>query len=1034
MQIVISMLWLIGWDTLFILMGLLVLLLVGFLKHAAFAVMKRNFIGYFSNPTGYVFLCLFVLLTSFAAFWPHEFFNSNLANLDQLSMYLPFIMLIFVPAITMSTWAEEKRQGTDELLLTLPADDFDIVIGKYLAAAAIFSVSLLFSQLANYWMLVYLTQGNLDSGLLLSTYFGYWMIGMAMLSIGMVASFLTNNLTVSFVLGIALNAPLVFAVFADTIIPNASFSRTLANCSLTAQSDDFAHGVISISSISYFFMVIAIGLYISMVLIGKRHWSGGRDGQFMLAHYLGRAVCLAVILLGMTSFFYSNDLIRVDVSEGQVSSLAPDTRKLISELEPEYPIVIDVFVSREVPEDYVQTKRDLISRLKALRKLSGADIRVNLNDGLEPFSEEAKLAETRFNITPMPIQARVRGKFEQSEVIMGAAFKCGLEKVVVPFFDYGIPVEYELVRSIATVAYGEKKRLGIVTTGARLMGGFDMSAGFRQIPKSAMVSELEKQYRVDEVNMSQPVAIDEFDVTTAGKGYEEGVFTFAKESGPGPDVLDVEIDEVSDQGAVLVATLAAADAGAKLSTASVYKLAEEGDGQLVLSARSKYDVLMVVQPSSLGPPELANLILSIKKGIPTAIFEDPRPLTMPVPATGEPNPRPGGMMAGMMGGGGQAPPKGNIRDLWRAIGVTAPGTTGTPGNPMAGPALFQSDIVWQRFNPYKKLDMSDDNVFIRREAPGAEEAINGDHPITKGIEEVFFPAPGAVEAADDRGDLEFTKLLSTGDLSGTMKFTDYQQFRQNPAMVALDRDKEKTIAAYISGKPPVDDLAVEEESDDTEIEVVYVADLDVMYDQWVLLRARPDSLQEINLQFENITFMLNVIDALSSDDDYIDIRTRKPRHATLTMIEAEVSRARDEESKREEELQEMLNKEVDKIKEENAAEDENYKKQLEEIEARQREEGTAYVGDRLRILQVQAQKKAENEAKLERKQTELNDKLQSDRKLIRRDADLKISNLQTSYKLWAVAIPPLLPMMVGLVVFVYRRLREREGVSTSRLR
>ena len=66
--------------------------------------------------------------------------------------------------------------------------------------------------------------------------------------------------------------------------------------------------------------------------------------------------------------------------------------------------------------------------------------------------------------------------------------------------------------------------------------------------------------------------------------------------------------------------------------------------------------------------------------------------------------------------------------------------------------------------------------------------------------------------------------------------------------------------------------------------------------------ATPDALQEISLQFENITFMLNVIDALSSDDDYIDIRTRKPRHATLTMIEAEVSRARDEESKIEEQL------------------------------------------------------------------------------------------------------------------------------------
>lgn len=59
------------------------------MKRAAWAVLKRNFIGYFSNPTGYVFLCLFVLLTSLAAFWPHEFFNANLANLGQLNKYLP---------------------------------------------------------------------------------------------------------------------------------------------------------------------------------------------------------------------------------------------------------------------------------------------------------------------------------------------------------------------------------------------------------------------------------------------------------------------------------------------------------------------------------------------------------------------------------------------------------------------------------------------------------------------------------------------------------------------------------------------------------------------------------------------------------------------------------------------------------------------------------------------------------------------------------------------------------------------------------
>lgn len=924
-------------------------------KKAAFAVLKRNFVGYFSNPTGYVFLCLFVLLTSFAAFWPHEFFTANLANLDQLNQVLPLIMLVFIPAITMSIWSEERRQGTDELLLTLPADDFDIVIGKYLAAAAIFTASLMFSQFSNYMVLASLSMGDLDTGLFFTTYLGYWLVGLAMLAIGMVASFLTSNMTVGFILGAAFNAPLAFASSAELIMPSAADARLVSFWSLASSFDDLGRGVVSISSIVYFALVVVVGLYLSMVLIGSRHWSG-RGGPWMFLHFVGRALALVFILVFGVLFFTDHDFLRYDATAGQVSSLSPKTREIINNLNPDHTIQIDAFISGDVPEAYVQPKFSLISLLKEFDAMSGGKIKVRLHNNLEPFSEEAALARDRFGIQPTMVRTRSRGAFKDEEVILGAAFSCGLEKVVVPFFDYGIPVEYELIRSIGTVAEGERKKVGIVRTDAQLNGGFSMAGGMpRQIPRQEIVAELEKQYDVEEVDPTSPIEED------------------------------------------------------------------------------KYDVMIVVQPSSLGPHELPNLVEAIKSGVPTAIFEDPAPIFLSTaPPTGEPKQAPGGMF-----GGGQPQPKGNIRELWTAIGIEPPGEPNFQG-------MFNPDVAWQRYNPYQKLQIQgipDSWVFASVESPGADNAINTEDAITAGLNEILFPVSGVIVPAAS-SELKVTPLVKTGDFAGRMRYEQYRDNQQDPARLQGaqgDPIGEQILAARIRGVGNDDAKASKEAGEGAEgaskpINVVYVADIDLMMSAFMRIRARPDDDEEMNWRFENVNFLLNIVDSLSGDDEYVEIRRRKPYHTTLKKVEERVRSQRDAEFRNRIEYEEKFNEEIKKIEEENRMLNKELNDELEALQKRQQEGGNVSSADLLAKIQARSIKEQELEQKLavkrEQMQRERDDRIEE----ARRQTDLRILEIQNFYKALAVALPPIPPLLVGLIVFVSRRLREREGIAKSRLR
>ncbi len=960
-------------DVIFVLV-LFLLMLPVIRRQAAFAVMKRNFAGYFSNPTGYVFLCIFVLLTSFAAFWPHEFFTTNLANFDQLNKLLPYIMLVFIPAITMSIWAEERRQGTDELLLSLPALDFDIVIGKYFAAVWVFTVSLLFSQLSNYAVLLAMTGGQLDTFLLFSTYLGYWFMGIAMIAIGMVASFLTNNLTVGFIFGAAFNAPLAFFSNADVIFSNAKWVQWLFDWSLLQRFEPFGRGLVSLPSALYFIGIAVIGIYLSLILIGRRHWLGGRDGTSLLWHYVLRAACLIVTVIACVLIVQHSpaNRVRMDISAEKVSTLSQATIDVLDRLALDDadgpPIKIEAFVSNNVPTEYVQTKYDLVNLLREFDVRGGNRVQVKLHQGIEPFSEEAILAEKRFGIRPVSVLSESRGAVRNEQVVMGVAFTSGLERVVIPFFPYGMAVEYELMRSINTVSKSNRKTLGVVQTDAFVTGAM-LSAGGQslQIPRLRIIEELQKQYDIENVSAATPIPL-----------------------------------WVGDD-----------------------------DGKPL---KRRYDALLVVQPSKMTPAELTNLIDAIQSGQPTAIFEDPLPNPSNFTVAGSDQGYIGGTFEKRLfnrNGSETA----DIQELWDALDLDVDRVRSSDqGTPVLIPYL-----VWQlRENPYPRDSQLNlpELVLIRDEDPETNPRF-GDHPSTRGITELYFQLTGYIEPIQN-SQLVFDPLVSTGELSkaGRILLSNFVGAPNEQARAAQrgSANRHFYLAAHIHGDPiddtpppSLDDLVKSK----NKTNVIYVADMDLLADYFVDIRNYPIQ-RGIEYRFQDMPFVLNLIDSLTGESTYFDIRNRKIRNVTLRVVEATTEDAMQEvyDLTQENEINFGIAREEiqNKIQQEIGPKLEQYN--LEE-EKRKRGE-TIDMDTHTALLGWLEQKQREQKQIYDRKVEELQNESREKLRRIQLDAELKIQETQRKFKLMAVLLPPIPPLLVGLIVFTRRRLREREGISKAR--
>lgn len=464
------------------------------------ALVRRDIKRYFSNPTGYVFITLFIFMSAAAAFWPDRFFLNNLATLDQLNAFFPFLLLFFVPAITMGVWADERQQGTDELLLTLPATDLEVVLGKYLSTLGIYAAALVLS-LSHLVVLFWL--GNPDIGLMLSNYIGYFLIGAAFVSVGGVASLLSPNATIAFILGAVFCSFFVFAASLANVF-GTSVAIAVLPLAVFEHFGEFARGIVSFSGVLYFISIVGTMLYLSVVVLGRRHWPREAGGYRMSVHQATRVVSVFVAVIAF-NVFAGRTAIRLDFTAEKLHSVTKQTREILKNIPDDRPVLIQAFLSKDVPASFVETRTNLYGFLKEVDALGGDKVQVLIHD-TEPFSPEAIDAREKFGIIPRNMPGTsARGSVQQ--VFLGVAVTCGAEEEVIQHFDPGLSPEYELVRSIRVVARTGRKKIGVLNTVLKMFGGLDFTT-FQSQPAWAVVDELRKQYEVIQISATDSITSD----------------------------------------------------------------------------------------------------------------------------------------------------------------------------------------------------------------------------------------------------------------------------------------------------------------------------------------------------------------------------------------------------------------------------------------------------------------------------------------------------------------------------------------------
>lgn len=237
-----------------------------------YRIFRKEFSAYLNSASAYIFLIIFLLLGAGLFFFPGRFFQLRQANLSGFFVFVPWLFLFFVPAVAMRVWAEEKRGGTEELLMTMPVRDYEVVLGKYLAALLLILLALAFTFPLPWVLKHYAYEKTpIDWGPIWCGYLGSLLMGAAILAIGTWASSLTKNQIIAFIISCAVCFVLILVGFPQIMaeFPGADF---LSRLSIYGHFVSMYRGVLDAADVVYYLSVVAFFLFLNTRSVESRKW------------------------------------------------------------------------------------------------------------------------------------------------------------------------------------------------------------------------------------------------------------------------------------------------------------------------------------------------------------------------------------------------------------------------------------------------------------------------------------------------------------------------------------------------------------------------------------------------------------------------------------------------------------------------------------------------------------------------------------------------------------------------------------------